>query len=91
MTSTLVVSFLTNTMLAAAKIAAPILLSALAVGIVISLFQAVTQIQDATLVFIPKVVVIGLVIAIFGHWMLGQFEGYVHQAFGELPRLLGHR
>lgn len=89
MTTTLVFNFLTETMLTAAKLAAPILLSALAVGVVISLFQAVTQIQDMTMTFIPKVIVIGLVIAFLGHWMLGQFTAYVHYAFADIPRLLG--
>jgi flagellar biosynthetic protein FliQ len=88
-TSQLALNLVSETMLTAAKIAAPILLSALAVGLVVSLFQSVTQINDSTLTFVPKLAVIGLVIALFGHWMLGVFTGYVHQVFAELPQLLG--
>ncbi|HEY3942693.1 MAG TPA: flagellar biosynthetic protein FliQ [Acidimicrobiales bacterium] len=76
-------------MLTAAKIAAPILLSAMLVGLLISLFQSVTMIQEVTLTFVPKLLVVGLVIGVSGHWMLGQFEGYVHQLFSSLPQLLG--
>lgn len=89
MTVGLVLQLASDTLLTAAKIAAPVLLTSLVVGVVISLFQSVTQIQDPTLTFVPKLLVIGLVLAIFGHWMLDQFTGYVHQAFAEIPRLLG--
>ena len=77
-------------MLTAAKLAAPILLSALVVGLLVSLVQSVTQIQDMTLTFVPKLLVIGLVVAFGGHWMLEQFTGFVHQSFQEIPRLLGN-
>ncbi|MDA8311671.1 MAG: flagellar biosynthesis protein FliQ [Actinomycetota bacterium] len=88
MTQNAALSIASQTMLFAAKIAAPILLSAMAVGLVISFFQSVTQIQEMTLTFVPKLLVIGLVIAFAGHWMLGQFTGFVHEVVGELPRLL---
>ncbi len=88
MTTQVALQLISQTMLTAAKIAAPILLSALAVGLVVSLFQSVTQINDMTLTFVPKLVVVGLVIALGGHWMLGQFTGFVHQVFSEVPRLL---
>jgi flagellar biosynthesis protein FliQ len=76
-------------MLTAAKIAAPILLSAMLVGLIISLFQSVTMIQEVTLTFVPKLLVVGLVIGVSGHWMLGQFVGFVQQLFASLPQLLG--
>lgn len=88
MTGQVALSLASGAMITAAKLAAPILLSAMIVGLVISLFQSVTQIQELTLTFVPKLLVIGLVLAVAGHWMLGQFEGYVHQLFGELPQLL---
>ncbi|MGH8981791.1 MAG: flagellar biosynthesis protein FliQ, partial [Acidimicrobiales bacterium] len=75
-------------MMTTAKLAAPLLLSAMIVGLVISLFQSVTQIQEMTLTFVPKLLVIGLVIGIGGHWMLGQFTGFVHEVFSEIPQLL---
>lgn len=88
MTQQLALNLVSQTMIMAAKIAAPILLSAMVVGLVVSLFQSVTQIQEMTLSFVPKLLVVGLVIGVTGHWMLGQFTGYVHQIFGELPQLL---
>ncbi len=88
MTQQVALEIVSQTMIMAAKIAGPILLSAMVVGLAISLFQSVTQIQEMTLTFVPKLLVVGLVIAIGGHWMLGQFTGYVHQLFGELPQLL---
>ena len=57
-------------MTTAAKIAAPILLSAMIVGLAVSLFQSVTQIQEMTLTFVPKLLVVALVIGLAGHWML---------------------
>jgi flagellar biosynthesis protein FliQ len=87
-TQQLALNLVSQTMVTAAKIAAPILLSAMVVGLLISLFQSVTQIQEMTLTFVPKLLVVGLVIGLAGHWMLGQFTGYVHQVFGELPQLL---
>ncbi len=78
-----------SAMLTTAKIAAPILLSAMLVGLLISIFQSVTMIQEMTLTFVPKLVVVGIVFGVAGHWMLGQFVGYVHQLFNSLPQLLG--
>lgn len=88
MTQQLALNLVSQTMIMAAKIAAPILLSAMIVGLLVSLFQSVTQIQEMTLTFVPKLLVVGLVIGLTGHWMLDQFTGYVHQVFGELPQLL---
>jgi flagellar biosynthesis protein FliQ len=87
-TQQIALNLISQTMMTAAKIAAPILLSAMVVGLLVSLFQSVTQIQEMTLTFVPKLLVVGLVIGVAGHWMLGQFTGYVHELFGELPQLL---
>jgi len=76
-------------MLTTVKIAAPILLAAMSVGLVVSLFQSVTQIQEVTLTFVPKLIAVGLVVALAGNWMMGQFEGFVHQLFSSLPQLIG--
>jgi flagellar biosynthetic protein FliQ len=81
-------SIASEALMTAAKIAAPIILSAMVVGLVISIFQSVTQIQEATLTFVPKVVVVGLVLTIGGHWMLGQFVGYTNNLFSTIPQLL---
>ncbi len=88
MTEQQVLQIAAQAMVAGAKIAAPIVLAAMAVGLVVSLFQSVTQIQEATLTFVPKVVVVGLVMMLAGHWMLGVFIAYVHAIFASVPSLL---
>ena len=75
-------------MMMAAKVAAPIVLVAMGVGLVISLFQSVTQIQEQTLTFVPKVIAVGLVLTIAGHWMIGTFLTYTHNLFAMVPQLL---
>jgi len=57
-------------------LAGPILGAGLLVGVAVSVFQAVTQIQEATLTFIPKLVALLVVIGFLGHWMLGRLLGY---------------
>lgn len=53
-----------------AMVSGPILLSAMAVGVLVSLFQAVTQLQEMTIVFVPKIIAVFVLIAIMGGWML---------------------
>ena len=60
----------------------------LAVGLSISLFQSVTQIQEVTLTFVPKLAVVALVILVAGHWMLNEIVNFTQQLFASLPRLL---
>ena len=89
MTETQVVTIVTHAMVLVAEVAGPVLIAALGVGLVVSIFQSLTQVNDYTLTFLPKLVVIALVIAVAGHWMLGEFVGYVHQLFNSVPQLLG--
>jgi len=70
MDTDLALRLLTDTLLAAVKMSAPILLATLAVGLVISIVQVVTQIQEMTLTFVPKVAVVVLVCVVLGSWML---------------------
>jgi flagellar biosynthesis protein FliQ len=84
-----VTNLATHAMLMTAELAGPILLASLVVGLVVSLFQSVTQLQEVTLTFVPKLVAIALVFLLAGHWMLGQFVAYVHGLFGQLNTLLG--
>jgi flagellar biosynthesis protein FliQ len=76
-------------MIMTAKLALPILLTSLVIGLVVSLFQSVTQIQEVTLTFVPKLIGIALVFMIAGHWMLGQFTDYVQQLFTQASSLIG--
>lgn len=61
---------LSETLLAAAKVAAPILLVTLVVGLLISILQVVTQVQEMTLTFIPKLIAVGVVSLMLGGWMI---------------------
>jgi len=79
----------TGAMTMTAKLALPILLTSLVIGLVVSLFQSVTQIQEVTLTFVPKLIGIALVFMIAGHWMLGQFTDYVQQLFSQASSLIG--
>ena len=88
MTDAMIVQLALQAMTIAAKMAAPVLLTALVVGFAISLFQSVTQIQEVTLTFVPKLIGVGLVIMIGGHWMLAEMVGFTNQLFAMIPRLL---
>ncbi len=70
-------------------VALPLLLVALGVGLIVSVFQAVTQIQEQTLTFIPKIVAMGLTLVIAGPWMLGQVVAYTQQLYSSIPTLVG--
>src|SRR4051794_40435855 len=78
MTDTQIVELGLQAMTIAAKMCAPVLLTALLIGFAISLFQSVTQIQEATLSFVPKAVGVGAAILFSGNWML--HEGDFHDA-----------
>jgi flagellar biosynthetic protein FliQ len=68
---------------------APLLLVALATGLVISLFQAATQINEATLSFIPKLLAVFATLVIAGPWMLGVALDYIRNVFASIPQLVG--
>lgn len=69
-------------------VSAPILGGALLTGLLISILQATTQIQEMTLVFVPKIVVVLLIVVIFGPWMLGVVTSFAHNLFSAIPSLL---
>ncbi len=71
------------------ELAGPVLGAALAVGLLVSLFQTLTQIQEATLSFLPKLAAIALVLFVTGHWMIGQLITFTTTLYGEIPKLLG--
>jgi flagellar biosynthesis protein FliQ len=88
MTDSAVVHLALQTMIVAVKLAAPILIVSLAIGFGISLMQSVTQIQEVTLSFVPKLIGVAIVILVTGSWMLGQLVDFTRQLFDVLPRLL---
>lgn len=80
------VIFITReTMWTAVYILAPILGAGLVVGLVVSIFQAITQIHEMTLTFIPKMVVIGLIILIFMPWFMEVLITYTQEIFNQIP------
>ncbi|MET3106543.1 flagellar biosynthetic protein FliQ [Oxalobacteraceae bacterium GrIS 2.11] len=69
-------------------ISIPMLMVALVIGLIISIFQAATQINEMTLSFIPKLVGVFLMIDLTGPWMLGILTNYFHELFMNIPRMV---
>ena len=88
MTDSTILDIAMQTMLVTMKLSAPILLTALSIGFAISLFQAMTQIQEFTLAFVPKVVGIGVALILSGNWMLHTLIDFTVDLFERIPTLL---
>ena len=84
-----IVSLTVDMMQLAFKVALPVLGVGLIVGLVVSVFQAVTQIQEQSLSFIPKLIGLAVVIVVFGPWMLDQLIGYTTGLYSQIPQLTG--
>ncbi|MBZ5737827.1 flagellar biosynthesis protein FliQ [Nocardioides mangrovi] len=89
MTDTTVIEIALQTMLVALKLSAPILLTALVIGFAISLFQSLTQIQEVTLAFVPKLVGVGVALLISGNWMMHTLVDFTNDLFESIPGMLG--
>jgi flagellar biosynthetic protein FliQ len=72
-----------------ALVAAPLLLTALVVGLAVSIFQAATQINEMTLSFIPKLLAMFAALVLAGPWMLAMLVDYVQRLFTSIPQLIG--
>jgi flagellar biosynthetic protein FliQ len=70
-------------------VAAPLLLTALGVGLLISVFQAATQINEMTLSFIPKLLAMFLVMILAGPWMLATLVDFTRQLLSSIPQIIG--
>lgn len=89
MTQAFVVSFGLEAIRVAVLLSAPMLIGALVIGLIISIFQAVTQIQEQTLAIIPKMgVILGVITALFP-WLLAQAATYMSSVFTNFPRYIG--
>ena len=84
-----VVSLATQAMSLALKLSLPLLGVGLLVGVVISIIQAVTQIQEQTLSFIPKVLAMAAVLVVGGPWMLNQLLSYTADLWSAIPNMVG--
>ncbi len=76
-------------MLVIVQLTAPILLSTLAVGLLIAMFQAATQINEMTLTFVPKLIIMALIMLLAGSWMLRLLVDYTEGLVRSIPSLLG--
>lgn len=81
MTPELTLELLNHAMIAIVKISAPLLLTSLAVGVIVSLIQALTQIQETTLTFVPKIIAIFVVLAFTMPFIGGVLGGFTHELF----------
>ena len=88
MSSDLVVQMAREALFMVMLISAPMLGLGMLVGILVSVFQATTQIQEQTLAFIPKIVAVFVAILIFGPWMLRLLTDYVRELFVNLTSLI---
>ena len=88
MTDSSIIDIAFQTMVVAFKLSAPILVTSLVVGFAISLFQAMTQIQEFTLAFVPKVVAVGVALIVSGNWMLHTLMDFTVDLFDRIPSLL---
>jgi flagellar biosynthesis protein FliQ len=87
-TDTQVLQIAVQAMAVAAKLCAPVLGVSLVIGLAISLIQAVTQIQEATLTFVPKLLAIAVVLVFAGNWMLQTLMDFTRAMFNLIPQLL---
>ena len=89
MSDTVIIELALRTMLVALKLSAPILLTSLVIGFTVSLFQSMTQIQEVTLAFVPKLIGVGLALLLCGNWMLHTLVTFTTDLFEALPSMLG--
>lgn len=88
MSDAMVLDIAREALMVSAKVAGPILAVALVVGTVISLLQAITQVQEMTLTFVPKVLGIGFVLMVAGGWMLNELVEFTQGLYDSVPGLL---
>ncbi len=83
-----VVSLATQAMTLAIEVAGPMMLVGLVIGLVVSIFQAVTSIQEQSLSFIPKIIGLAALIVLLGPWMLDQLVNYASNLYLSIPQLI---
>lgn len=83
------IELLNRAVMMALLASAPLLVTALVIGVLVSLVQALTQIQEQTLTFIPKLLAVAVVMLLSLPWMVRELVGYITQVFNLLPTLVG--
>ncbi|MBU1237158.1 MAG: flagellar biosynthesis protein FliQ [Gammaproteobacteria bacterium] len=89
MTPTTVVELGRQALEVALMVSAPLFIAALATGLIVSIFQAATQINEATLSFVPKLIAIFLAMILAGPWMLTVMTTYIRQLYESIPSMIG--
>ncbi len=89
MTEDMVLQIGEDALLLIVYLAAPLLLSALAVGLIVGVLQAVTQIQEQTLSFIPKLMALVVALVVMGPWLLQLWVSFTQDLFLQIPSLIG--
>ena len=89
MTPEFVVSFATEAIMTATKLAAPLLVTALVLGLAVSVFQAVTQIQEMTLAIIPKMVGVVVLLILFLPWFISTAAEFMTKTLSSIPFYIG--
>jgi flagellar biosynthetic protein FliQ len=89
MNSTAVINLMSEALQLTLLVSAPLLLTALVVGLVVSVFQAATQINEMTLSFIPKLIGVFVAVVISGPWILQLLIDYTHRLFSGIPGMVG--
>lgn len=87
MDSTFVIYLGRHTLETALMLSAPILITCMAVGVVVTLLQAVTSIRDMTLTVVPKLLAVGFVTLMFGNWMLQNIIKFSYEIFSYIPHI----
>lgn len=88
MNSEAVMSMTYTAMKLALFMAGPILLVTLLVGLIISIFQAATQVNEMTLSFIPKLLAVGITVVLLGPWLINNMVDYIQNLFSQIPGLV---
>jgi flagellar biosynthetic protein FliQ len=89
MTPTTVVEIGRQALEVALMVSAPLFIAALATGLIISIFQAATQINEATLSFVPKLIAIFLTLILAGPWMITVMTDYIRRLYEAIPSMIG--
>jgi flagellar biosynthetic protein FliQ len=87
MSDTQVIEIVAGALVISLKLAGPVLVMTLVVGVVVSLLQTITQIQEQTLTFVPKLIGIGMVLLLGGNWMLRELVTWVTELWRTIPSL----
>ncbi len=82
-----VMSVIQHAMVIAVKMAAPVLIISMAVGLIISVFQAATQIHEQTLTFVPKLIAIAVILVLLGSWMMESMSDFVYYIFDTITEI----